>query len=193
MMGFIGNIFRRRRLGKYASRMQTGFVPLAGIRTATFIINAEDPSREKCLDEINSFCAAHSIKARIFYSDFRKFNRNVRPVTDAATTFTRKDIGIFGLPKMKRIRPVIAEDTDLFVSLSPDCRFIMEFLTKAMKARFKIGRCLFPGEPSDLVIRPDGESGQTGTAMAGKETGQGPDDCQTEIFRKISGLLTKIR
>lgn len=192
-MGLIGNILRKRRLRKYASRVQTGFVPLSDIRTATFIIDAEDHSREKCLDEINSFCSAHKIKARLFHSDFRKFNRNVQPVTDAATTFTRKDIGIFGMPKMKRMRPVIAEDTDLFVSLSPDCRFTMEFLTKAMKARFKIGRCIFPGEPFDLIIRPDGESRQTETEMQGKESGQGQNEKQLEVFREISGLLEKIR
>ena len=67
-MGLIGNILRKRRLRKYASRVQTGFVPLSDIRTATFIIDAEDPSREKCLDEINSFCTCNKIKARIFHS-----------------------------------------------------------------------------------------------------------------------------
>ncbi|MBO8455165.1 MAG: hypothetical protein IAC08_02015 [Bacteroidetes bacterium] len=154
-MGLIAKSIRSHRLRKYSSTMQTGFTPLGSIRKALFIIDAEDPSWDRCRKEAEDFCSRHGIQAVILYSDFRKFSKEIQPRTEAGKTFRRKDIGLFKLPKMKKMRStVLSLEPDLLVCLSPDGRFLMEFIARATKARFKIGRNIFPGDPYDLVIVP---------------------------------------
>lgn len=216
-MGLIAKSIRSHRLRKYASTLQTGFVPLSGIRKALFIIDAEDPSWDRCRKEAEDFCRHHGIQAEILYSDFRRFSKEVHPRTEAANTFLRKDIGLFSLPKMKKMQSLLlSKDTDLLVCLSPDGRFLMEFIAKAAKARFKIGRNIFPGEPYDLVIVPsehnDEEdrqavnSGKDRPAHASESQATSPSTRvnrpkpeapdihvdQDKVLKKIFSFLTKV-
>lgn len=186
-MGFIGRSVRRHRLRKWASTEATGVTPLSSIRRATVIIDASDPAFEECRDEVMRFFGERGIKTRILYSDFRRFNKEVRPVTDEKDTFMRKDIGIFGLPKMKKLRPLIEEECDLLISLPDDERFLTEFFTKAVKARFKIGSCGCGGEQFDLVVTPE----WTGRCRDGRQSAE--ESAQKEVFDKISELLLQMR
>lgn len=194
-MGLIAKSIRSHRLRKYSSTLQTGFVPLGSIRKALFIIDAEDPSCDKCRKEAEDFCRRNGIHAEILYSDFRKFSKEVQPRTEAGRTLRRKDIGLFSLPKMKKMRStVLSPDPDLLVCLSPDGRFLMEFIANAVKARFKIGRNIFPGDPYDLVIVPS-ERPDADVIPAGNGTAQGTIDThvdQEKVLAKIFSFLTKV-
>lgn len=194
-MGLIAKSIRSHRLRKYSSTLQTGFVPLGSIRKALFIIDAEDPSCDKCRKEAEAFCSRHGIQVEILYSDFRKFSKDVQPCTEAARTFRRKDIGLFKLPKMKKMRStVLCQEPDLLVCLSPDGRFLMEFIAKAAKARFKIGRNIFPGDPYDLVIVPserqDADSSPDGNGPKPEATDIHVD--QEKVLEKILSFLTQV-
>ena len=62
----------------------------------------------------------------------------------------------------------------------------MEFVTKSIKARFRIGRCPFPGEPFDMMVVP--------VAQAGKEPEEPVEQApQTEVFRTVADFLPKIK
>lgn len=196
-MGLIAKSIRSHRLRKYSSTMQTGFTPLGSIRKALFIIDAEDPSWDKCRKEAEDFCSRHGIQSEILYSDFRKFSKEVQPRTEAGKTFRRKDIGLFKLPKMKKMRStVLGMEPDLLVCLSPDRRFLMEFIAKAVKARFKIGRNVFSGEPYDLVIVPSEHN--DGDDRPAESTGKASPEAmdihvdQDKVLNKILSFLTKV-
>lgn len=216
-MGLIAKSIRSRRLRKYSSTMPTGFVPLGSIRKALFIIDAEDPSWDRCRKDAEDFCRRHGIQSEILYSDFRKFSKEIQPRTEAGKTFLKKDIGLFSLPKMKKMQSlVLSKDADLLVCLSPDGRFLMEFIARAAKARFKIGRNIFPGDPYDLVIVPsehnDGNNspaentGKTRPAKAGESQATSPSTRanrpkpeapdihvdQDKVLKKIFSFLTKV-
>lgn len=190
-VGFIGRFFRNRRLKKYSCDSRTGFIPLSSAKSAVVIIDAEDSSYSECRKAAEDFFRRYGISVRFLYSDFRKFNKTTRPVSDAADTITRKDIRIFGLPRMKKVRPMIAEGTDILISLSTDTGFVTEFLVKSIKARFRIGRTLFPGEPFDLMIVPEQKESE---ATDGKE-GNAPEPHvpQTDVFNTIADFLPKIK
>lgn len=206
-MGLIAKSIRSHRLRKYSSTLQTGFVPLGSIRKALFIIDAEDPSWDRCRKEAEDFCRRHGIQSEILYSDFRKFSKEIQPRTEAGSTFRRKDIGLFSLPKMKKMQSLLSKDTDLLVCLSPDGRFLMEFIARAAKARFKIGRNIFPGDPYDLVIVPsehnDGDGRQAhasesqATSPSTRVNRPKPEAMdihvdQDKVLKKIFSFLTKV-
>lgn len=174
----LGNLFRRHRLKKYSSPVETGLLPLKDIRKAIVIIDAEDPSFAECERIVSENLRRNGIDAEIYYSDFRKFNRDIRPVTAAERTFRKKDSGVFGLPKMKKVRLFIGTEADMFISLSPSDLFIMEFIAKSVRTRFKAGRTVFTDEPFDLVIRPSGDDE--------------PHAGQKQIFLKIMEFIAKV-
>lgn len=159
----LGNLFRRHRLKKYSSPVTTGFVPLKDIRKAIVIIDAADPAYQECAGTAENFFKKNGITVEIHYTDFRKSCNRLPDETwpghqNAAGFFRKRDISLFKMPKIKKIKEIIKNDYDLLISLSPDNIFFMEFLTKIIRARFKTGRVVFSGEPFDLVIIPS-ESG----------------------------------
>lgn len=185
-MGFIGQWLRNRRLRKYRSSIPTGFVPLSGMKKATVILDAEDPTWEECRKEAEDFFRSRGIATDFIYTDFRKFSNGIKPVTEASRTLFRRDIRCFGLPRMKKVRPMLDGQTDLLLSFSTCSDFIMEFVTKSIKARFRIGRCHFPGEPFDMMVVP--------VAQAEKDQEEPVEQApQTEVFRTVADFLPKIK
>lgn len=188
-MGFIGNFFRKRRLKKYASKTETGFIPLSSAKDVTVILDAEDRSFQKCRRDVEKFFAGYGIRTRFIYADFRKFTRDIRPVTDAAETVFRRDSWIFGLPKMKKVRPMIAGKTDILISFPTDRRFILEFIIKSIDARFKIGRVQLEGEPFDMTVVSEEDQ----TAQRTKDAAQAEKIPQDKVFNTIRDFLPKIK
>ena len=52
MFDSILKIFRRKRLVKYASDVQTGFLPLSAISSVNVVIDVEEPDFDKLKDDI---------------------------------------------------------------------------------------------------------------------------------------------
>ena len=86
---------------------------------------------------------------------------------------------------------------DLLLCLTDDASFCTEYLSKAVKARFKIGRKPFDGDPFDIIVAerlaetPDPE----GDTMGNRPDTQ-PRTASTsvieEIFMTITEIITKI-
>ena len=197
----LGNLFRRHRLKKYSSPVTTGFVPLKDIRKAIVIIDAADPAYQECAGTAENFFKRNGITAEIHYTDFRKSCNRLPDETwpghqNAAGFFRKRDISLFKMPKIKKIKEIIKNDYDLLISLSPDNIFFMEFLTKIIRARFKTGRVVFSGEPFDLVIIPS-ESGDY-KPYHNERDGNRIDEeenihvNQEKILNKIIDFLSKV-
>ena len=139
----LGNLFRRHRLKKYSSPVTTGFVPLKDIRKAIVIIDAADPAYQECADTAESFFQGNGITVEIHYTDFRKSGNRLPDKTghghqNTAGFFQKRDIGLFKMPKIKKIREIIKNDYDLLISLSPDNIFFEKVLNKIIDFLSKV-------------------------------------------------------
>ena len=154
---------RKRRLRKDASDIPTGFIPLRDVHRAAVLIDSSNPEWVSCEKMFREFCSRNGISPLVVYADFRKFNKETVLETQRGVTFTRKDLNIIGKPKKVRASLLTGVCCDVFLCLSPDGRFCIEYLSKAVKARFKAGRQPFDGETYNLVVASREEERQDGS------------------------------
>lgn len=151
-MGFVKNILRKRSLRRHASDIPTGITPLSEIRTAVAVIDVRDPSFDACKESILSFFKEYSLKGSIFFLDFRKISNEDRLITSIQTTITRKDVNWYGKPSRDKMNILGEMAPDLFISLINEPEFTPDFLAKASRAKFKIGRLQPLDKTFDMVI-----------------------------------------
>ena len=189
--------FRKRRLKKDASTIKTGLLPLKKIHSVTAVIDASEPGWDNCLKTMEAFCKSSGISLSVLFIDIRKQDRGIATGPDRDRTVTRKDINWFGRPDLKKAALVTGGPVDLLLCLTDDASFCTEYLSKAVKARFKIGRKPFDGDPFDIIVAerlaetPDPE----GDTMGNRPDTQ-PRTASTsvieEIFMTITEIITKI-
>ncbi len=208
--------FRKRRLRKDASTIRTGMIPLREIHSAAAVINIAEPGWDDCLKSLESFCKAGGISLSVLFIDLRKPGKGEETGSDRDRTITRKDINWFGRPDLKKAAIVTGHPTDLFLCLADDTSFCIEYLSRAAKARFKIGRKPFPDDPFDLIVAerlpenpgeqtetPYGSPGTTARAETVADARHAtPDTAKSalpegksvigEIFRTVTEIITKI-
>lgn len=177
MFDFIKTFFRKNALRKHSSTVPTEILPLSKIHSYVAIIDAEESSFDACKTAIMNFFRAHDIKGCVFFQDFRKIGSEDRLITSIQTTITKKDLDWIGRPSRYKMNVLEEQAPDLFISLVKNQDFAIEYMARASKARFKIGRRQMTGNIYDLVI----------SDPAGKEVSQ------LESFMAIKGYLTKIQ
>lgn len=169
--------FQRRSLRKDASAEPTGLLPLKAVRSAVAFIDVEDPSFDAAKNALLAFFRENSIKADIFFFDFRRLGKDERLITSINTTVLRKDLNWFGRPSREKVNLMLSGEPDLFISLLPENSFPLEYMACCSRARFKIGRKQLPGNILDLVALDP-----PGAAVS-----------QAAAFPAIVGLLEKIK
>lgn len=179
MFDFILDIFRKKRLGRYASNVPTGLLPLSAISSVNVVIDVEEPDFDKLKDDIFAWGRQVGLKINIYFFDFRKIGKDELLLTSIQTTIIRKELDWIGMPDFSKIGNLLYEPSDLFISMVDNGDFPIEFLSKCAKARFKIGRCGFEGHVYDMVI-------------SGTPTEDLRSDAR-QIFAAIREFLTKIR
>ncbi len=177
MFDFIKKFFRKRSLRKHSSTIPTEILPLGKIRSYVAIIDVEEPTFDACKTAIMNFFRSHDIKGCVFFQDFRKIGSEDRLITSIQTTITKKDLDWIGRPSRYKLNVLEEQAPDLFISLIKDPDFTIEYMARASKARFKIGRQQLGGNLFDLVI----------SDPAGK------DISQMDSFTAIKSYLTKIQ
>ncbi len=178
MIAGILKFFRRRKLARHASDVPTGLLPLKQIRTAAVLMDVDNPEYDVLKEKILNWFKVNGIKGEIWYIDFRKLDKSTLLLTSIQTTIIRKELNWLGAPPMEKIRPLLEETTDLFISLTDKNYFTNILLSKCSRARFKIGRLQLDGETYDMVIKTDTDSLNGNSAL--------------KVFEAITDYLTKI-
>ena len=159
MFGFIIDFFRRRALRRHQSQTPTGLLPLSQIKAYMAIVDVEEYSSDCCKTDIINYFRKAGIKGSIFFRDFRKISSEDRLITSIQTTINRKDLNWFGRPSDYKMGVMEEQKPDLLLCLIKDMDFPMEYLVRASKARFKIGRSQTGGNAFDFVASdPEGKS-----------------------------------
>ena len=172
-------IFQRKRLAKFASNVPTGLLPLSDISSVNVVIDVEEPGFDKLKDDVLAWSKQVGLKVNIYFFDFRKISKDELLLTSIQTTIIKKELDWIGMPEFSKIGNLLYEQSDLFISMVDNGDFPIEFLSKCAKARFKIGRCGFPGHSYDMVI-----------------SGNPTEDLRSDArhtFAAIKEFLTKIR
>ena len=152
MFESILKIFRKKRLARFASNVQTSLLPLSAISSVNVVIDVEEPDFDKLKDDILSWGRQVGLKVNIYFFDFRKIGKDELLLTSIQTTIIRKELDWIGMPSISKIGNLLYEPSDLFISMVDNGDFPIEFVSKCAKARFKIGRRAFKGHAYDMII-----------------------------------------
>jgi hypothetical protein len=170
---FLCNYLRRRALHKSLSKVPTAIIPITDVRSATVLLDAADPSFEECERNVRAYFRSRSVPVKVIYTCLSKLGKDAPVPADRASALFLKDLGWFGRPSSQKISSLAGAQTDLFISLCTEKNYPAEYISHCIPARFKLGR--FPLSVYDIVL--DGREGQS----------------QTEVFRSIEELFTKIK
>lgn len=152
MFETIKNFFRKRALGKTASKTPTGFLPLHKISSAYFVIDVEEPGFDLLKEDILAWGRASGIKINIYFLDFRRLGKEELLLTSIQTTILKKDLNWLGYPSAEKMSGLMEEKTDLFVSMITNGGPTIDYISKCANARFKIGRHSYEGHAFDMII-----------------------------------------
>lgn len=179
MIESVKDIFRRKKLKKYASDVPTGFIPLSEVSTVNVLVDVEEPGFDVLRQDILSWGRSINAKVNIYFFDFRKLGKDELLLTSIQTTILKKELDWLDTPDLKKVAPLIGEQSDLFISMIDSSDYPVDFLSKCSRARFKVGRRGYEGHAYDMVV-------------IGSETSELRSD-SLKIFNAIKDFLNKIR
>ena len=179
MIESVKDIVRRKKLKKYASDVPTGFIPLSEVSTVNVLVDVEEPGFDVLRQDILSWGRSINAKVNIYFFDFRKLGKDELLLTSIQTTILKKELDWLDTPDLKKVAPLIGEQSDLFISMIDSSDYPVDFLSKCSRARFKVGRRGYEGHAYDMVV-------------IGSETAELRSD-SLKIFNAIKDFLNKIR
>lgn len=179
MFEFVKNFFRRRKIRKFASQIETSFLPIEAIATINAVIDVQETGFDQLKEDLLSWGRRKGIKVNVYFFDFRKLKKGEQLMTSIDKTFLRKELSWIGTPSLGKAAPMLMEESDLFISLIDNGDFPIDFISKCTKARFKIGRHDYPGHAFDMII-------------SGSQTADLRSDSRL-IFGAITEFLQKIQ
>lgn len=179
MFEFVKNFFRRRKIRKFASQIETSFLPIEAIATINAVIDVQETGFDQLKEDLLSWGRRKGIKINIYFFDFRKLKKGEQLLTSIDKTFLRKELSWIGTPSLGKAAPILMEESDLFISLIDNGDFPIDFISKCAKARFKIGRYAYDGDAFDMIFHGGAREELRG------------DVCR--IFEELTEFLEKIR
>ena len=179
MFEFVKNFFRRRKIRKFASQIETSFLPIEAIATINAVIDVQETGFDQLKEDLLSWGRRKGIKVNVYFFDFRKLNKGEQLMTSIDKTFLRKELSWIGTPSLGKAAPILMEESDLFISLIDNGDFPIDFISKCAKARFKIGRYAYDGDAFDMIFHGGAREELRG------------DVCR--IFQELTEFLEKIR
>ena len=179
MIDSVKDIFRKRKLKKYASDVPTGFIPMSDVSVVNVVVDVLEPGFDLLRQDILAWGRSINAKVNIYFFDFRKIGKDELLLTSIQTTILKRDLDWTDVPDLSKVAPLIEEQSDLFISMIDNDEFPIDFLSKCAKARFKVGRKGYAGHAYDMVV-------------IGNETSELRSDSQ-KIFNAIKDFLNKIR
>ena len=179
MYRLIRDFVRRKRIGKYASDVPTGLIPMSEMRTVNVVIDVEEPGFDELKEDILAWGRSSGLKVSIYFFDFRRIGKDELLLTSITNTLLKKELDWVGTPDMSKIGPLIYEQSDLFISMVDNKDFPIEFLTRCTRARFKIGRHDYEDHPFNMIL-------------SGSETADLRSESR-QIFAAITEFIAKRR
>ena len=103
MFEFIKNILRKRRLGRFASDVPTGLLPMKEISSVNVVLDVEEPGFDLLKTDILAWAKQAGVKMNIYFLDFRKLDKEELLITSIQTTIIRKELDWIGTPDISKL------------------------------------------------------------------------------------------
>ncbi|MGM9763379.1 MAG: DUF6913 domain-containing protein [Candidatus Cryptobacteroides sp.] len=178
-MGLIFEYLRKRKIRKFAADIPTAMIPLKDVKSVCVLLDVDEFGFSDLNDQVTDWAKKNGLRLTVYYFDFRKLSKDELLLTNIKTTIIKKDLTLIGMPKPEKITELIGEKYDLFISMVNNAKFPVEFVSKCVKAKFKVGRKGFEGDVYDIVVSK-------------QDT---PDDINQDscsVFAAIADLLSKV-
>lgn len=146
------NFFRRRKIRKNASPIETSFLPIERISVVNTVIDVQETGFDQLKEAMIAWGRKKGIKVTVYFFDLRKLKKGEQLLTGIDKTFLRKELSWIGTPSKEKYTPLLQEECDLFISMIDNGDFPIHFLSKCTRARFKIGRYAYEGDPFDMIF-----------------------------------------
>ena len=98
MIEFVKNFFRRRKIRKFASQIETSFLPIEAIATINAVIDVQETGFDQLKEDLLSWGRRKGIKVNVYFFDFRKLKKGEQLMTSIDKTFLRKELSWIGTP-----------------------------------------------------------------------------------------------
>ncbi len=147
------------------------------------VLDVTSTNVTNCSDEIFDFCRKHNISLELLFLDMRKRRARVDMPTYWQKALTKRDLNWFGKPKQGTVDKIVAKPVDLYICLSNSDMWFVKYLSVCAKARFKIGRKAYEGDPYNFVVETPADYAE------------GPVDITdiSAVFNTIEDFLGKIK
>lgn len=152
MFRLIVNLLRKNKIKKNASNIRTGLLPLKEISSVNIIINVEEPGFDMLKEDILAWGRQTGLKTNIYFIDFRRLGKDELLLTSIQTTILKRELNWIGIPDPSKTASLFCEESDLLISMIDNYTFPTDYICRCTKARFKIGRCGYEGNPFDMVV-----------------------------------------
>lgn len=179
MFEFVKNFLRRRKIRKFGSTIETSFLPIDRIVVVNAVIDVQETGFDRLKEDLLSWGRRKGIKVNVYFFDFRKLKKGEQLMTSIDKTFLRKELSWIGAPSMEKAASMLSEESDMFISMIDNGDYPIDFLSKCVKARFKIGRYAYDGDVFDMIFHGGAREELRG------------DVCR--IFEELTEFLEKIR
>ena len=152
MLEFMKNFLRRRKIHKFESKIETSFLPIGEIKTVNAVIDVQETGFDQLKEAIIAWGRKKGIKVTVYFFDLRKLKKGEQLLTGIDKTFLRKELSWIGTPSIEKAAPMLQEECDLFISMIDNGDFPIHFISRCSRAKFKIGRYSFEGDPFDMIF-----------------------------------------
>ena len=81
MCEFVKNFFRKRKIQKFRSQVETSFLPIGKIATVNAVIDVQETGFDQLKEDILAWGRRKNIKVNIYFFDFRKLKKGEQLMT----------------------------------------------------------------------------------------------------------------
>lgn len=189
---------RRAQLKKHASTLPTGLVPLRKINSALVIADGTVPDCVECVEKMSAFLKGCGIAVSAIYVDLRRIRKDTPVYVSGDNVLTRSRVNWYGKPKTKRTGHLFPAETGLLVNIRDSGDFTGDFISKTVRAVFKIGICDYPGNPFDLTVSgktgaDEADGGFSGDSGAGEGPASGNPAPVYDVPEKIDAICNFLK
>lgn len=166
-------LIRKARIKEYFDTKETGFLPMSQIRSAVILLDGTSEGCTSAGEKLKKFFSSCNVSVTLMYLDFRRKSKTVIRYSPAEETIYSRHISWTGVPKIKKFHSLLTTEFDLMINLVENSGFTVDFLSKSLKARFKIGALDYKGHDFDFIIEtpsPDGTQPNNSDSRHGTAT-----------------------
>jgi len=149
---FLQDRYRKKALSKFKSeRRDAQFLSVDEIKNVGYILHLPQKNVSAIVKELSAISKQYEVDIFGLTIDMsKKLEGSI--ISSKVTPLLRDDFNFYGLPDHLVMKPFISKHFDLFVDFSSSYDFSVDYISRYVDARFKIGKFNYDANPFDFII-----------------------------------------